>query len=210
MCLRDWLDTRGKSDPFAFLDYLENAVDGAVGVCLNVRPSLVVDNGRPFEEVLLDDIPSTKSRTAPCSLLTGLLGPQLLPLLDSNHLKSTQASTQRPSWDRGGATARNYWQHWLFSKNNVDHMQREHVKKEAVLQILPASRQNVLRKRCTCRLIDYEELKALVEKQIDQTLTTYGVFKNLEDIVPLQPAIADSLTEWLDDCARRAPACVVE
>ena len=66
---------------------------------------------------------------------------------------------------------------------NVNHMQPEHLQKEALLQSLPASRQNVLRKRCTNRLIHYQELKALVKTQVDGALANYGASKNWE--VPL-------------------------
>ena len=177
-CLRDWLDSRDKFDPFAFLDYLENVGDGEVGVSLKVRPSEVPDNGRAFQEVPLDDIPSTNSTTAPGSLLARLLGPQLAALLDPNQLKATQADNYRPTWDGEGATARNYWRDGLLYEDNVNHMQPEDLQKEALLQTLPGSRQNVLGKRCTRRLIGYQELKALVKIQIDQALANYGGSKN--------------------------------
>ena len=78
----------------------------------------VPDNGRAFEEVLMNDIASrpndTSSATAPGRLLVGLLGPQLAVLLDPNQLKATQANTHRPSSDAEGATARDYWQGWLL------------------------------------------------------------------------------------------------
>ena len=99
----------------------------------------------------------------------------------------------------GGATARDYWRDLLLYENIVNHMQPEHLQKEALLQSLPASRQNVLRKRCTHRLIGYQELKALAKTQIDRALANYGASKNWEDIVPPHPATADSLTEWFDD-----------
>ena len=198
-CLHNWLDSQDKFDPFAFLDYLENVGDGEVGVSFKVRPSGVPDNRRAFEEVLLDDIPSTNSTTAPGSLFGGLLGPQLAALLDPNQLKATQANTRRPTWDGEGATARDYWRDWLLYENNVNHMQPEHLQKEALLQNLPASRQNVLRKRCTRRLIGYQELKTLVKTQIDRAMANYGASKNWEDIVPPHPATANSLTEWFDD-----------
>ena len=198
-CWRDWLDSQDKLDPFAFLDYLENVGDGKVGVSLKVRPSGVPDNGRAFEEVLLDNIPSTNSTTAPGSLLAGLLGPQLTALLDPNQLKATQANTHRPTWDGEGASARDYWRDWLLYENNVNHMQPAHLQKDALLQSLPASTQNILRKRCTRRLIGYQELKALVKIQIDRALVNYGASQNWEDIVPLHPARADSLTEWFDN-----------
>ena len=198
-CLCDSLDSQDTFDPFAFLDYLENVWDGEVGVSLKVRPSGVPDNGRAFEEVLLNDIPSTNSSTAPGSLLAGLLGPQLAAILDPNQLKATQANTHRPTWDGEGATARDYWQDWLLYENNVNHMQHEHLQKEALPQSLPASRQNVLRKRCTRRLIGYQELKALVKTQRDRALANYGASKNWEDIGPPHPSTADSLTEWFHD-----------
>ena len=108
LCLRDWLDARGKFDPFAFLHYLKNVGNGEVRVSLKGRPSGVLDNGTTFEEVLLNDIPSTNSTTASGSLLAELLGPQLAALLDPNQLKATQAKTHCPSWDGEGATARDY------------------------------------------------------------------------------------------------------
>ena len=55
-----------------------------------VRPSEVPDNGRAFEEVLLDDMPLTNSTTAPGSLWAGPLGPQLAASSDPNELKATQ------------------------------------------------------------------------------------------------------------------------
>ena len=166
--LRDWIDSRDKFDPFASLDYLENVGDGEVGVFLKVRPTGVPDNGRAFEEVLLNNIPSTKSTTAPGCLLVGFLGPQLAALLDPNQLKATQANTHRPTPNVEGATARDHWRDWLLYENIVNHMQPEHLQKDALLQSLPASRQNILRKRCTRRLIGYQELKALVKTQRGQ------------------------------------------
>ena len=88
-CLCDWLDTRQKFNPFAFLDYPGKVGDGEVGVSLKVRPSGFPDNGRAFEKALLVAIPSTNSTTAPGGLLAGLLGPQLAALLDPNQLKAT-------------------------------------------------------------------------------------------------------------------------
>ena len=84
-------------------------------------------------------------------------------------------------------------------------MRPEHLQKEALLQSLPASRQNVLRKQCTRRLIDYQELKALVKTQVDRALANYGASKNWEDIVQPHPATADSLTEWFDDWCQAGP-----
>ena len=96
----------------------------------------------------------------------------------------------------------------MHFESNVNHMQPEHLQEEALLQSLTASRQNVVGKRCTCRLIGYQELKALVKTQIDRALANYGASKNWEDIVPPHPTTADSLTEWFDDwCQAGARVC---
>ena len=83
--------------------------------------------------------------------MAGLYGPQLSALLDQDQLKATLVNTHCPSGDGEAATARKYWRDWAA----INHMQPENLQKGALLQSLPASRQNILRKRCTPCLFDY-------------------------------------------------------